>query len=137
MFLRYRVGFVDFIDVDISYFLYRFFDEYNMDYILVNERLSLFKQRDLVYVKYYKVVVKIFGGLLSRKRVMVVLFMEIFLKYRFGLYYGRKFLSFFFLVLNVNFKEQIFIELKFLEEEMIVDREIKKEEDYKNWMKER
>lgn len=134
---RHRAGPVDLTDADISYPLHRLFDEYNMDHIPVNERLGLFKQRDLAHVKHYKAAVKIFGGPLSRKRVMVAPPMETPLKHRLGLYHGRKSPPLSPPVLNANLKEQIPTEPKPSEEEMIADRETKKEEDYKNWMKER
>lgn len=134
---RHRAGPVDLTDADISYPLNRLFDEYNLDHIPVDERLGLFKQRDLAHVKHYKAAVKIFGGPLSRKRVMIAPPMETPLKHRLGLYQGRKSPPLSPPVLNANLKEQIPIEPKPSEEEMIADRETKKEEDYKNWMKDR
>lgn len=128
---------MDLTDADISYPLNRLFDEYNLDHIPVDERLGLFKQRDLAHVKHYKAAVKIFGGPLSRKRVMIAPPMETPLKHRLGLYQGRKSPPLSPPVLNANLKEQIPIEPKPSEEEMIADRETKKEEDYKNWMKDR
>ncbi|XP_022302015.2 EF-hand calcium-binding domain-containing protein 12-like [Crassostrea virginica] len=134
---RHRAGPVDLTDADISYPMNRLFDEYNLDHIPVEDRLSLFKQRDLAHVKHYKAAVKIFGGPLSRKRIMVAPPMETPLKHRLGVYHGRKSPPLSPPVLNSDLKEQIPVEQKPSEEEMIAERETQKEKDYKNWMKER
>ncbi|KAK7496162.1 hypothetical protein BaRGS_00012572 [Batillaria attramentaria] len=75
---------------DISFDLDRLFDHYNMDHIPVDQRLNGFKHRNLPHVKHYKAAVNIFGGPLSRKRVMIAPPMETPLKHRLGMYMNRR-----------------------------------------------
>ncbi|GFR88716.1 EF-hand calcium-binding domain-containing protein 12 [Elysia marginata] len=78
----------DILDANISYDLQRLFDPYNFDHIPKEERLKLFKQRDLPHIKHYKAAVKIFGGPPCRTRVIVAPPMETPLKHRLGLYHN-------------------------------------------------
>ena len=80
----------DLLETDISFSLERLFDPYNMDHVPVEQRLDSFKQRDLYHVRHYKAAVKIFGGPLSRKRVIIAPPMETPLKHRLGLYHNVK-----------------------------------------------
>ncbi|XP_062585713.1 uncharacterized protein LOC134247355 [Saccostrea cucullata] len=134
---RHRAGPVDLTDTDVSYPLHRLFDEYNLDHIPVDERLNSFKKRDLAHIKHYKAAVRIFGGPLSRKRVMIAPPMETPLKHRLGVYHGRKSPPLSPPVLNAELKEQVQAEPKPSEEELIAEKETQKEEEYKNWMTER
>ncbi|XP_060081393.1 EF-hand calcium-binding domain-containing protein 12-like [Ylistrum balloti] len=86
----HRGGPVDAMDSDITFPLQRLFDEYNLDHIPEDERMSLFKHRDLPHIKHYKAAVKIFGGPLSRKRVIVAPPMETKMRHRLGLYLNQK-----------------------------------------------
>lgn len=134
---RHRTGPVDLVDTDISHPLHRLFDEYNLDHIPADDRLDFFKKRDLAHIKHYKAAVKIFGGPLSRKRVMIAPPMETPLKHRLGVYHGRKSPPLSPPVLNADLKEQVPAELKPSEEEIIAEKETQKEKEYQNWMKER
>ena len=71
---------------DLSFDLQRLFDPYNFDHIPVDDRLALFKQRDLPHVRHYKAAVKIFGGPRRRTRAIVAPPMETPLKHRLGVY---------------------------------------------------
>ncbi|XP_050412422.1 uncharacterized protein LOC126827227 [Patella vulgata] len=77
---------VGILDQDIGFSLARLFDEYNMDHIPQGKRLDGLPKRDLAHIKHYKAAVNIFGGPLSRKRVLVAPGMETPLKHRIGLY---------------------------------------------------
>ncbi|XP_005093715.1 uncharacterized protein LOC101848502 [Aplysia californica] len=76
------------LEADISFDLQRLFDPYNFDHIPVDQRLSLFKQRDLPHVRHYKAAVKIFGGPHRRTRAIVAPPMETPLKHRLGVYHN-------------------------------------------------
>ena len=78
----------DILDANVSYDMQRLFDPYNFDHIPEEERLKIFKQRDLPHIKHYKAAVKIFGGPPCRKRVIVAPPMETPLKHRLGLYHN-------------------------------------------------
>lgn len=80
----------DLMDEDISFPLARLFDPFNLDHISERKRMDEFAHRDLAHVKHYKAAVKIFGGPLSRKRVLIAPPMELPLKHRLGLYVGRR-----------------------------------------------
>ncbi|KAK6176363.1 hypothetical protein SNE40_014663 [Patella caerulea] len=77
---------VGILDQDIGFSLARLFDEYNMDHIPLGKRLDGLPKRDLEHIKHYKAAVNIFGGPMSRKRVLVAPGMETPLKHRIGLY---------------------------------------------------
>ena len=81
---------VSLLDENISFDLERLFDEYNMDHIPEEQRLDQFKQRDISYVKYYKSAVKIFGGPISRRRVIIAPPMETPTKHRIGFYMNKQ-----------------------------------------------
>ena len=76
----------DVLEADLSFDLARLFDPYNFDHIPKNDRLGLFKQRDLPHVRHYKAAVKIFGGPPHRTRQIVAPPMETPIKHRLGLY---------------------------------------------------
>ena len=76
----------DLTDADISFPLARLFDKFNLDHVPERKRMDEFEHRDLAHIKHYKAAVKIFGGPLSRKRVMVAPPMETPMKHRLGLY---------------------------------------------------
>lgn len=124
------------MDADVSYPLARLFDPLNMDHIPERQRMEQFEHRDLAHVKHYKAAVKIFGGPLSRKRVIVAPRMETPMKHRLGLYMDRKspppskpF--------NTNLEPQIPPE-KGLPEELVIAKQAQEREDkYKAWFKER
>lgn len=75
---------------DISFDLERLFDPYNMDHIPVEQRLDKFRKRDLPYIKHYKAAVNIFGGPVSRKRIIIAPPMETPLKHKLGLYLNQR-----------------------------------------------
>lgn len=77
------------LDMDVSFDMERLFDHYNFDHIPTEKRLSLFKQRDLARVKYYKTAVKIFGGPSKRTRVHIAPPMKTLSKHRFGTYVNK------------------------------------------------
>ncbi|XP_070192604.1 EF-hand calcium-binding domain-containing protein 12-like isoform X2 [Littorina saxatilis] len=77
------------VDTDIGFDLDRLFDHYNMDHIPKHQRLDQFKQRNLPHVKHYKAAVNIFGGPISRKRVIIAPPMETPLKRKLGLYMNQ------------------------------------------------
>ena len=79
----------DLLDADISYDMQRLFDPYNFDHISEEDRLKLFKQRNLPHIKHYKAAVKIFGGPPRRTRAIVAPPMETPLKHRLGLYHNQ------------------------------------------------
>ncbi|BFZ08951.1 hypothetical protein BsWGS_11989 [Bradybaena similaris] len=74
------------LDMDVSFDMERLFDHYNFDHIPTEKRLSLFKQRDLARVKYYKTAVKIFGGPSKRTRVHIAPPMKTLSEHRFRTY---------------------------------------------------
>lgn len=78
------------LDTDISFPLERLFDHRNLDHVPEKNRLDLFNKRDLAHVKHYKAAVRIFGGPLSRKRVIQAPPMETPMKHRLGMYLNRK-----------------------------------------------
>ncbi|XP_041347497.1 EF-hand calcium-binding domain-containing protein 12-like [Gigantopelta aegis] len=126
----------DLLDTDISFSLERLFDPYNMDHIPVEKHLDGFNQRDLYHVRHYKAAVKIFGGPLSRKRVIIAPPMETPWKHRLGLYQGLKtFPSP--PVVNTQLKPQT-PPTKGPSKEMIAAmKEQKKIEEYQSWMSQR
>ena len=75
---------MDITDADVSYPLHRLFDPYNLDHVPEKDRLNKFKKRDLAHVKHYKAAVRIFGGPLSRKRVIEAPPMETPVKHYLG-----------------------------------------------------
>lgn len=126
----------DLMDEDISFPLARLFDRFNLDHVPEKKRMEEFEHRDLAHVKHYKAAVKIFGGPLSRKRVMVAPPMELPIKHRLGLYVDRK-------TpppapkLNNELKPQPPL-IKPEPEELVLAREAREREDkYKSWFKER
>ena len=124
------------MDADISFPLARLFDPYNMDQIPEKSRMEQFEHRDLAHVKHYKAAVKIFGGPLSRKRVMVAPPMETPVKHRMGMYMLRKSpppsKAY-----NTDLTPQIPPD-KPLPEELVIAKQAQEREDrYKAWFKER
>lgn len=77
------------LNEDLAFDLDRLFDEHNMDHIPVEHRLDTFKKRNLPFVKHYKAAVKIFGGPLSRKRIIIAPPMETPLKHKLGVYVNK------------------------------------------------
>ena len=133
---RHKAGAPDLMDADISFPLARLFDPYNMDQIPERKRMEQFEHRDLAHVKHYKAAVKIFGGPLSRKRVIVAPPMETPTKHRLGMYITRKSpppsKTF-----NTDLNPQIPPE-KPLPEELVIAKQAQEREDkYKAWFKER
>ena len=133
---RHRGGATDLSDADISYPLARLFDPYNMDETPERKRMESFEHRDLAHVKHYKAAVKIFGGPLSRKRVIVAPPMETPMKHRLGMYLTRtsppppR-------ALNTDLIPQIPPE-KPLPEELVIAKQAQEREDkYKAWFRER
>ncbi|VDI41856.1 Hypothetical predicted protein [Mytilus galloprovincialis] len=78
------------LDNDVSFPLERLFDHRNLDHLPRGNRLDQFEKRDLAHVKHYKAAVKIFGGPLSRKRVIQAPPMETPMKHRLGVYLNKK-----------------------------------------------
>ena len=78
------------LNEDIGFDLDRLFDHYNMDHIPVEKRLERFKHRNLPLIKHYKAAVNIFGGPLSRKRVIIAPPMETPLKRKLGMYVNQR-----------------------------------------------
>ena len=78
------------LNEDIGFDLDRLFDHYNMDHIPVEKRLERFKHRNLPLIKHYKAAVNIFGGPLSRKRVIIAPPMETPLKRKLGMYMNQR-----------------------------------------------
>ena len=131
-----NTGPVDLTDADISFPLARLFDPQNLDHVPEKERMDLFEHRDLAHIKHYKAAVKIFGGPLSRKRVIIAPPMENTTKHRLGLYLNKKSPPPA-PVLNTALIPQIPPE-KPLPEEIVIAREAQDREDkYKQWFKER
>lgn len=129
-------GATDLMDEDISFPLARLFDRFNLDHIPERKRMDEFEHRDLAHVKHYKAAVKIFGGPLSRKRVLIAPPMELPVKHRLGLYADRKsppppp-------TLNSELKPQA-PAVKPEPEELVLARQAREREDnYKAWFKER
>ena len=134
--LRQKGGSADLMDADISFPLSRLFDPLNMDHIPERHRMEQFEHRDLAHVKHYKAAVKIFGGPLSRKRVIVAPPMETPMKHRLGLYMDRKSPPPS-KPLNTDLQPQIPVE-KGLPEELVIAKQAQDREDrYKAWFKER
>lgn len=77
------------LENDISFPLHRLFDHRNLDHVPKHKRLDNFEKRDLAHVKHYKAAVKIFGGPLSRKRVIQAPPMETPLKHKLGIYLNQ------------------------------------------------
>ncbi|KAL4226312.1 EF-hand calcium binding domain 12 [Mactra antiquata] len=134
--MRPRRNHGDILDEDISFPLARLFDKFNLDHVPEKKRMELFEHRDLAHIKHYKAAVKIFGGPLSRKRVMVAPPMETPLKHRLGLYMDQKptpsapkF--------NNELKPQIPAEKEEPEELRIAREAREREDNYKQWFKER
>ena len=129
-------GGTDLMDADVSYPLARLFDPLNMDHIPERKRMEQFEHRDLAHVKHYKAAVKIFGGPLSRRRVIVAPPMETPMKHRLGLYMDRKSPPPS-KPINTDLEPQIPPE-KGLPEELIIAKQAQEREDkYKAWFKER
>jgi len=133
----HRGGPTDLMDTDISFPLARLFDEYNLDHIPEEQRMKLFAHRDLPHVKHYKAAVKIFGGPLSRKRVIIAPPMETPMKHRLGLYHNRQeppppp-------VMNSEIKPQDHSDkLEYDPKEIQAEIEKDKEFQYKKWIQER
>lgn len=127
-------GAPDLMDEDISFPLARLFDRFNLDHIPPKKRMDEFEHRDLAHIKHYKAAVKIFGGPLSRKRVMVAPPMELPIKHRLGLYLDRKSPP---LPpkLNCELKPQA-PAIKPEPEELVLAREAREREDkYKAWFR--
>lgn len=78
------------INEDIGFDLDRLFDHYNMDHIPVERRLDRFRHRNLPLIKHYKAAVNIFGGPLSRKRIIIAPPMETPLKRKLGMYMNQR-----------------------------------------------
>lgn len=78
------------LEHDVSFPLHRLFDHRNLDHVPKHKRLDNFEKRDLAHVKHYKAAVKIFGGPLSRKRVIQAPPMETPMKHRLGVYVNQK-----------------------------------------------
>ncbi|KAK3102250.1 hypothetical protein FSP39_009912 [Pinctada imbricata] len=134
---RHRLGGpVDVTDMDVSFPLERLFDPYNLDHLPEKERLKQFKKRDLAHVKHYKAAVKIFGGPLSRKRVIEAPPMETPMKHRLGLYHGRKTPPLA-PVLNAELKPQVQKSPVLSKEEIQAIEAEDKESQYKKWMNKR
>ncbi|XP_045164216.2 EF-hand calcium-binding domain-containing protein 12-like [Mercenaria mercenaria] len=129
-------GPTDIMDEDISFPLARLFDRFNLDHIPEKKRMEEFEYRDLAHIKHYKAAVKIFGGPLSRKRVMVAPPMELPIKHRLGLYAGKRSPPPA-PTLNSELKPQP-PAVKPEPEELVLARQAREREDkYKSWFKER
>ena len=126
----------DMSDVDISFPLNRLFDRFNMDHIPERKRMDEFEHRDMAHIKHYKAAVKIFGGPLSRKRVMVAPPMETPTKHYLGLYLDKRTMP----AppdLNTDLKPQKPFE-KPEPEEIVAARAAREREDkYKSWFQDR
>lgn len=129
-------GPTDLMDADISFPLGRLFDRFNLDHIPERKHMDEFEHRDLAHIKHYKAAVKIFGGPLSRKRVMIAPPMETPMKHRLGLYLNKRTMPSA-PELNTDLKPQKPFE-KPEPEEIIAARAAREREDeYKSWFKER
>ncbi|XP_052779508.1 EF-hand calcium-binding domain-containing protein 12-like [Mya arenaria] len=126
----------DLTDADISFPLARLFDRFNLDHIPERKRMEEFEHRDLAHIKHYKAAVKIFGGPLSRKRVMVAPPMETPMKHRLGLYADKK-PSPPSLQLNNELKPQIPFERPEPDEIVAARQYREREDNYKSWFKDR
>ncbi|KAL5015165.1 hypothetical protein ScPMuIL_009435 [Solemya velum] len=131
-----ETGPTDLMDTDISFSLARLFDPYNLDHIPESKRLSLFKERDIAHVKHYKAAVKIFGGPLSRKRLIIAPPMETPLKHRLGMYHDRKSPPVP-PILNSALQPQLPPQKPVPKEKILEAQEIEREESYHKWMRER
>lgn len=131
-----ETGSIDLMDTDISYALERLFDPCNLDHIPESKRVGLFQARDISHVKHYKAAVKIFGGPLSRKRLIIAPPMETPLKHRLGLYLDRKSPPVP-PILNSDLQPQILPPKPVPEEKILDAKEREREESYHQWMKER
>lgn len=124
------------LENDVSFPLERLFDHRNLDHVPRENRLDLFEQRDMAHVKHYKAAVKIFGGPLSRKRVIQAPPMETPMKHRLGMYLNRK---------EPYPSLQLCSEIKPKEQTIDDDAEalaagkkaVEEEESYKKWINER
>ncbi|XP_046561164.1 EF-hand calcium-binding domain-containing protein 12-like [Haliotis rubra] len=121
---------------DVSFSLERLFDHYNMDHIPEGKRLDGFQQRDLRHVKGYKAAVRIFGGPLSRKRIIVAPPMETPMKHRLGIYQNRKSPPSA-VTLNSELQPQTPPEIKPSEEEVEAQKEREKCDEYQKWISDR
>ncbi|KAK3609529.1 hypothetical protein CHS0354_007330 [Potamilus streckersoni] len=131
-----RMGPTDLLDADISFPLNRLFDPLNMDEVPEDDRMKKFKHRDLAHVKHYKAAVRIFGGPLSRKRVIIAPPMETPMKHRLGMYMNLKPTPES-PVLTTALKPQIQQEKPPPEELVVAQREREREDSYKQWMQAR
>lgn len=133
----YRGGPTDLMDTDISFPLKRLFDDYNLDHIKEADRMKLFRHRDLPHVKHYKAAVKIFGGPLSRKRVIVAPAMETNMGHRLGIYANQpEYPSA--PSLTSELKPAVVLDpLEYNKEEIKTEIEKDKEFKYKKWIEER
>lgn len=126
----------DLAEADISFALERLFDPYNFDHIPKNDRLKLFKQRDLPHIKHYKAAVKIFGGPPRRTRAIEAPPMETPLKHRIGLYHDYK-LDPLPPTLNSSLKPPPEPVKEISSEEKEKNAEIEKTANYKSWIQKR
>ncbi|KAL3851719.1 hypothetical protein ACJMK2_015446 [Sinanodonta woodiana] len=131
-----RMGPTDLLDADISFPLNRLFDPLNMDEVPEDDRMKKFKHRDLAHVKHYKAAVRIFGGPLSRKRVIIAPPMETPMKHRLGMYMNLKPTPES-PVLTTALKPQIPQEKPPPEELVAAQKEREREDSYKQWMQAR
>lgn len=126
------------MDSDLSFPLKRLFDEYNLDHVPEEDRMSLFKHRDLPHVKHYKAAVKIFGGPLSRKRIIVAPPMETKMRHRLGHYLNQKPKPApVDITTSVKPPEPLVDKLEYDQEEIQKEIEKDKEFQYKKWIQER
>ncbi|KAL8581975.1 hypothetical protein ACOMHN_027956 [Nucella lapillus] len=131
-----RQGCTSILDDDIAFDMHRLFDHYNMDHIPANKRLEGFAQRDLPHIKHYKAAVNIFGGPISRKRVIIAPPMETPLKRRLGMYmYQKKDPAA--PVLNIELKPPAPPSRVMTSAEVLDQEETEKETSYKQWYAER
>ncbi|XP_071082291.1 EF-hand calcium-binding domain-containing protein 12-like [Haliotis cracherodii] len=132
----FQRGAPDLLDADVSFSLERLFDHHNMDHIPEGKRLDGFQQRDLRRLKGYKAAVRIFGGPLSRKRIIVAPPMETLMKHRLGVYHNRKSPPPS-ITLNSGLEPQTPPEKKPSVEEVEAKKEREKCEEYQQWISDR
>lgn len=133
---KYRCHSEDLMDADISFPLARLFDRFNLDHIPNSKRMDEFEHRDLAHIKHYKAAVKIFGGPLSRKRVIIAPPMETPLKHRLGINFDKaSHLSP--LVLNSELSPQKLVEKPPAKELIMARQAMEREDTYRAWFMER
>lgn len=134
---RNDTGPTDLLDADISFPLARLFDPFNLDHVPERKRMEHFEHRDLAHIKHYKAAVKIFGGPLSRKRILIAPPMETPLKHRLGNFPVKVQPPIPATQFNSTVKPQIPAEKPPPEELVIAKQAEEREDKYKAWFKER